>query len=111
MSNELNDMSDMEATDTDDLSHQLEYLNLRLRNVEHFPLSPGQTLWVVLSQTIFAAYGFFTLLALGLLWTLEGPSEAFATAKLFTHLAIATLMLLAMMIALMNGIERLLARR
>lgn len=100
-------MTETETTDTDDLHHRLNALTLRLRNLENFPLSSDQTLWLVLSQTILAAYGLFGLLTAGLFWALDGPAEAVAIGQLFIHLAIATLMLLAIVIWVMNGIERL----
>jgi hypothetical protein len=62
---------------------------------------------VVLSQTILAAYGFFYLIIASILWTLEGPTEAIAIGQSFINLAVGTLMLLAVVISIMNGVERL----
>jgi hypothetical protein len=100
-------MAETGTDETNELRHRLNYLNLRLRNVENYPLTPGRTLWVVLSQTILAAYGFFYLIVGSILWALEGPTEAIAIGQVFINLAVGTLMLLAIVISIMNGVERL----
>jgi hypothetical protein len=100
-------MAETETDETNELRHRLNYLNLRLRNVENHPLTPGRTLWVALSQTILAAYGFFYLITASILWVLEGPTVAITIGQSFINLAVGTLMLLAVVISIMNGVERL----